>query len=137
MSGASSRTPAMASGAEIVAPAIQHHKRATLVGSLSLGRGLVQKIVPLGTRSGALRLTTGHYFTPNGRSFDGRGLVPDIEVLQDLPANPEDDKVLTAAYDLLRGKIALRTRGRAPDDPVYSAGTLRPFAASPKPFSAQ
>jgi carboxyl-terminal processing protease len=93
-----------ASGAEIVAAALQHHKRATLVGTRSFGRGSVQKIVPLGTRSGALRLTTGHYFTPNGRSFDGTGLVPDIEVLQDLPANPEDDKVLTAAYDLLRGK---------------------------------
>jgi hypothetical protein len=96
----------------------------------------VQKIVPLGTRSGALRLTTGHYFTPNGRSFDGRGLVPDIEVLQDLPANPKDDKVLTAAYDLLREKIVLRTRrGRAPGDPVFSAGTLRPFTASPHRLS--
>ena len=93
-----------ASGAEIVAGALQDHKRATLVGTRSFGGGSRQTIVPLGARSGALRLTTGRYFTPAGRSFDGTGLVPDIEIRQDLPVNPEDDKVLTAAYDLLRGK---------------------------------
>jgi C-terminal processing protease CtpA/Prc len=64
----------------------------------------MQTIVPLGARSGALRLTTGCYFTPAGRSLGGLGIVPDIEVLQDLPANPEDDKALTAAYGLLRPK---------------------------------
>jgi len=93
-----------ASGAEIVAGALQDHKRATLVGTRSFGRGSMQTIVPLGARSGALRLTTGRYFTPAGRSFDSTGLVPDIEIQQHVPANPEDDKVLTAAYDLLRGK---------------------------------
>src|SRR5262245_44307246 len=88
-----------ASGAEIVAAALQHHKRATLVGTPSFGRGSVRTVVPLGARNGALRLTTGRYFTPAGRSFDGTGIMPDIEVLQDVPANPEDDKALTAAYD--------------------------------------
>ncbi|HJZ33452.1 MAG TPA: S41 family peptidase [Hyphomicrobiaceae bacterium] len=81
-----------ASGAEIVAAALQHHKRATLVGTRSFGMGSVRTIVPLRARSGALRLTTGRYFTPAGRSFDGRGVVPDIEVLQDIPAKPEDAK---------------------------------------------
>jgi carboxyl-terminal processing protease len=93
-----------ASAAEIVAGALQDHKRATLVGTGSFGMGSTQTIVPLGARGGALRLTTGHYFTPAGRSFDGTGLVPDIEIQQDVPANREDDKVLIAAYDLLRGK---------------------------------
>ena len=93
-----------ASAAEIVAGALQDHKRATLVGTRSFGRGSTQTIVPLGARSGALRLTTRRYFTPAGRSFDGTGLVPDIEIQQDVSANREGDKVLTAAYDLLRGK---------------------------------
>src|SRR5262245_44383736 len=93
-----------ASAAEIVAGALQDHKRATLVGTRSFGRGSRQTIVPLGARSGALRLTTGRYFTPAGRSFDGAGLLPDIEINQVVPANPEDDKALIAAYDLLRAK---------------------------------
>jgi carboxyl-terminal processing protease len=92
-----------ASAAEIVAAALQHHKRATLVGTRSFGWGSVRTIVPLGARSGALRLTTGRYFTA-GRSFDGTGLLPDIEVQQDLPASPEDDRVLIRAYNLLRAK---------------------------------
>jgi len=93
-----------ASAAEIVAGALQDHKRAILVGTRSFGGGSRHTIVPLGARSGALRLTTGRYFTPAGRSFDGTGLVPDIEIQQDVSANREGDKVLTAAYDLLRGK---------------------------------
>jgi len=93
-----------ASAAEIVAGALQDHRRATLVGTRSFGRGSTQTIVPLGARSGALRLTTGRYFTPAGRSFDGTGLMPDIEIQQDIPVSREDDKVLIAAYDLLRGK---------------------------------
>jgi C-terminal processing protease CtpA/Prc len=63
----------------------------------------VQTIVPLGGRNGAHRLTTGRYFTPAGRSFDGAGVVPDIEVQRDVPANPENDRALAMAHDLLRG----------------------------------
>jgi len=92
-----------ASVAEMVAGALQDHKRATLVGSRTFGRGLVQTIIPLGGPNGALRLTTGRYITPAGRSFDGAGIVPDIEVLQDFPTNPQDDKALTVAHELLRG----------------------------------
>jgi len=94
-----------ASAAEIVAGALQDHKRATLVGTRSFGRGSRQTIFPLGARSGALRLTTGRYFTPVGRSFDGVGLLPDIEINQVVPTNPGDDKALIAAYDLLRAKV--------------------------------
>jgi carboxyl-terminal processing protease len=63
----------------------------------------VQNILPLGPSNGALRLTTGRYFTPAGRSIDAVGIRPDIEVLQDFPQPPGNDKALTMAFDLLRG----------------------------------
>jgi len=74
-----------ASAAEIVAGALQDHKRATLVGTRSFGKGSVQTVIPLGQDQGALRLTTARYFTPSGRSIQAQGIVPDIEVLQDVP----------------------------------------------------
>src|SRR5271170_7718787 len=74
-----------ASASEIVAGALQDHKRATLVGTRSFGKGSVQTIIPLGAGNGALRLTTARYFTPSGRSIQAKGISPDIEVLQDVP----------------------------------------------------
>jgi carboxyl-terminal processing protease len=74
-----------ASASEIVAGALQDHKRAIMVGTRSFGKGSVQTIIPLGSGSGALRLTTARYFTPSGRSIQAKGIVPDIEVLQDVP----------------------------------------------------
>src|SRR5882724_8622768 len=74
-----------ASASEIVAGALQDHKRATLVGTRSFGKGSVQTIIPLGTGHGALALTTARYFTPSGRSIQAKGVSPDIEVLQDVP----------------------------------------------------
>ncbi len=74
-----------ASASEIVAGALQDHKRATLVGTRSFGKGSVQTIIPLGAGNGALRLTTARYFTPSGRSIQAKGIVPDIEVLQNVP----------------------------------------------------
>jgi carboxyl-terminal processing protease len=74
-----------ASASEIVAGALQDHKRATLVGTRSFGKGSVQTIIPLGAGNGALRLTTARYFTPSGRSIQAKGIVPDVEVLQDVP----------------------------------------------------
>jgi carboxyl-terminal processing protease len=76
-----------ASASEIVAGALQDHKRATLVGTRSFGKGSVQTIIPLGAGKGALRLTTARYFTPSGRSIQAKGIEPDIEVLQELPAD--------------------------------------------------
>ena len=74
-----------ASASEIVAGALQDQKRATILGTRSFGKGSVQTIIPLGSGNGALRLTTARYYTPSGRSIQAKGIVPDIEVLQDVP----------------------------------------------------
>ncbi len=74
-----------ASASEIVAGALQDHKRATIVGTRSFGKGSVQTIIPLGQANGALRLTTARYYTPSGRSIQAKGIDPDIQILQDVP----------------------------------------------------
>ena len=129
-----------ASASEIVAGALQDHKRATLVGTRSFGKGSVQTIIPLG-QNGAIRLTTARYYTPSGRSIQAKGIDPDIEVLQDTPEdlkgklkNPndgnaadektgsqayvppeaKDDKALNYAFDLLRGA---KTNAAYPPNP--------------------
>ncbi len=68
-----------ASASEIVAGAIQDHKRGVIVGTKTFGKGSVQTILPMPGGSG-LRITTARYFTPNGRSIQATGIVPDVEV---------------------------------------------------------
>jgi carboxyl-terminal processing protease len=84
-----------ASASEIVAGALHDHKRATLIGTRSFGKGSVQTIIPLGTGNGALALTTARYFTPSGHSIQALGIKPDIEVLQNVP-------------DELKGRVELQ-----------------------------
>jgi carboxyl-terminal processing protease len=91
-----------ASASEIVAGALQDHRRATLVGTRSFGKGSVQTIIPIG-RSGAIRLTTARYFTPSGRSIQARGIDPDIEVLPEVPADLKDFDTVSEAE--LRGHL--------------------------------
>jgi len=97
-----------ASASEIVAGALQDHKRATLVGSRSFGKGSVQTIIPLG-QNGAIRLTTARYYTPSGRSIQAKGIEPDIEILQD---TPEDLK----GKDDTKGEASLKGHLKNPND---------------------
>ncbi|WP_407160192.1 S41 family peptidase [Bradyrhizobium sp. STM 3557] len=79
-----------ASASEIVAGALHDHKRATLIGTRSFGKGSVQTIIPLGAGNGALALTTARYYTPSGRSIQAQGIAPDVEVKQDVPDDMKD-----------------------------------------------
>ena len=76
-----------ASASEIVAGALQDHRRATIVGMTSFGKGSVQTIIPLGEGGGALRLTTARYYTPSGHSIQAEGIVPNIAVAQNDETN--------------------------------------------------
>ena len=91
-----------ASASEIVAGALHDHKRATLIGTRSFGKGSVQTIIPLGSGKGALALTTARYFTPSGHSIQALGVKPDIEILQSVPDE------LKGRVELLQGEASMR-----------------------------
>jgi carboxyl-terminal processing protease len=85
-----------ASAAEIVAGALQDHKRAVIVGVKTFGKGSVQTVMPL-RNGGALRLTTALYYTPSGRSIQAKGIDPDIVVEKVIPGSMEEDRHGTRA----------------------------------------
>jgi carboxyl-terminal processing protease len=92
-----------ASASEIVAGALQDHRRATLLGSRSFGKGSVQTVIPI-SQFGALKLTTARYYTPSNRSIQAKGIAPDIEMIQDLPDELKG-KVETRGESSLRGHL--------------------------------
>ena len=82
-----------ASAAEIVAGALQDRARARIIGVTSFGKGSVQTVMPLGADRGALRLTTARYYTPSGRSIQGTGIDPDLEIAQERITEEELERI--------------------------------------------
>ena len=94
-----------ASASEIVAGALQDHKRAILIGESTYGKGSVQSIIPL-NNDGAIRLTVSKYYLPSGKSISDVGVTPDIEVDEssdEFKLNTETDNQLSFALKLLNG----------------------------------
>ena len=115
-----------ASASEIVAGALQDHHRAVLLGTTSFGKGSVQTIIPL-PGHGAIRLTTARYYTPSGRSIQGSGIVPDIEVKQ-AHLQPVEEQPERHESDL-RGALGNDTLQK----PADTGGTTAPTTPAPAP----
>ncbi|HZQ72540.1 MAG TPA: S41 family peptidase [Burkholderiales bacterium] len=113
-----------ASASEIVAGALQDHKRAVLIGTQTFGKGSVQTIMPLGNNT-AIKLTTARYYTPGGRSIQARGITPDIIV--DEPGAPQD-RIREA--DLQRHLENLQKIEKQEADKAAKSGTTPPPAVS-------
>jgi carboxyl-terminal processing protease len=113
-----------ASASEIVAGALQDHKRATVLGTQSFGKGSVQTIIPL-AENGALRLTTALYYTPAGKSIQGKGITPDIVVEQPLPEELQ-------GADLARGESDLRGHIKGAEESEDGSGSIAYVPPEPK-----
>jgi carboxyl-terminal processing protease len=115
-----------ASASEIVAGALQDHRRATILGTRSFGKGSVQTLITLGS-NGALSLTTARYYTPCGRSIQARGITPDIVKEPNVPADLK-------GKDLVEGEVSMRhhllgTGEKAPDADAAAAAAAAKEAA--------
>ena len=114
-----------ASASEIVAGALQDHKRAIIMGTQTFGKGSVQTILPLGNNT-AIKLTTSRYFTPSGRSIQATGIVPDI-VVEDPTNNGQDGALHIREADLDRHL----SNGQQPENTSKSKPAA-PIKTSPK-----
>jgi carboxyl-terminal processing protease len=118
-----------ASASEIVAGALQDHKRAVILGTTSFGKGSVQTVLPL-PGSAAIKLTTARYFTPSGRSIQAKGIVPDIVVEETANGSPS----LRLREADLEHHLENSKDGAAPVKPQSKAPApaLKPKAVAPK-----
>ncbi len=116
-----------ASASEIVAGALQDHRRAVVVGTRSFGKGSVQTVMPL-QGNGAMRLTTARYYTPSGRSIQGLGITPDVEVQASRTEQPHFGPEREA--DLNK---ALRNQGGTPQPASPPSRTDLPAVAKEIP----
>jgi carboxyl-terminal processing protease len=125
-----------ASASEIVAGALQDHRRAIILGTRTFGKGSVQTIMPL-SGHGAIRLTTARYFTPSGRSIQAKGIDPDIEVRQAKLADV--DKAVRRREADLRGALENPDGTESEDDGKKPAESKKDAAKKPdeKPFDYQ
>jgi carboxyl-terminal processing protease len=118
-----------ASASEIVAGALQDHKRATIIGTQTFGKGSVQTIMPLGN-STAIKLTTARYYTPSGRSIQAKGITPDF-VVED-PFNPSEQSLRMREADL--GRHLSNDKGEAETaTPAAKPGGAEAPATAPVP----
>jgi carboxyl-terminal processing protease len=109
-----------ASASEIVAGALQDHKRAIIMGTQSFGKGSVQTILPLGNNT-AIKLTTARYFTPNGRSIQAKGIVPDI-VVEEATIAESDPGLRMREADLERHLTNPTDKEEEPSRPAPAQG---------------
>jgi carboxyl-terminal processing protease len=116
-----------ASASEIVAGALQDHKRAVIMGTQSFGKGSVQTILPLGNNT-AIKLTTARYFTPSGRSIQATGIVPDI-ISEDPATATQDNAFRLREADLDRHLINGNKKEESADTPAKSLASPK---ATPK-----
>ena len=98
-----------ASASEIFAGALGDNKRATLIGTKTYGKGSVQSIIPLGSGDGAIRLTTGKYYTPNDTSIDKVGILPTYIIENQIAEVDSEDLQLIYAKKLINSRYRLRT----------------------------
>ena len=119
-----------ASASEIVAGALQDHKRAVIMGTQTFGKGSVQTILPLGN-STAIKLTTARYYTPNGRSIQAKGIVPDI-ILDDGSAGRDPGLKLREA-DLDKHLSNDRSKDEKAATPPAPVANAFNFTPAPRP----
>ncbi|MEW6687934.1 MAG: S41 family peptidase [Pseudomonadota bacterium] len=123
-----------ASASEIVAGALQDHKRATVIGTQTFGKGSVQTIMPLGNNT-AIKLTTARYYTPSGRSIQAKGITPDVIIEEPGTAaarlrEADLTRHLQNGQDKEAGKAAPGARPAAPAAPA--PGTQKPIELGSK-----